>query len=108
MAHSAPGKHYRKGITLLDLFAMFPDDDAAEAWFIACRWPDGVRCPKCDSANVARKKHPTMPLHCGDCRKFFSVKTGSVMESSKVGCLGYRHLRLHHRDQGHVLHEVAP
>ena len=86
MAHSAPGKHYRKGITLLDLFAMFPDDDAAEAWFIACRWPDGVRCPKCDSANVARKKHPTMPLHCGDCRKFFSVKTGSVMESSKVGC----------------------
>ena len=26
-----------------------------------------------------------MPYHCGDCRKFFSVKTGTVMQSSKIG-----------------------
>ena len=25
-----------------------------------------------------------MPYHCGDCRKFFSVKTNSVMHSSKI------------------------
>ena len=64
----------------------FPDDATAEAWFIKTRWPDGIRCTHCDSANVARNgNHPSMPFHCKDCRKFFSVKTGTVMESSKLG-----------------------
>ena len=40
MAHNAPGKHYRKGITLLDAFRMFPNDQAAEAWFVENRWPN--------------------------------------------------------------------
>ncbi|WP_419944129.1 IS1595 family transposase [Candidatus Poriferisodalis sp.] len=35
MAKSAPGKHYRTGITLTELFDMFPTDAAAEAWFAA-------------------------------------------------------------------------
>ena len=26
MAHQAPGRHYREGLSLLDLFKMFPDD----------------------------------------------------------------------------------
>ena len=30
MAHKAPGKSYRKGITLADIFKMFPDDTTAE------------------------------------------------------------------------------
>ena len=25
-----------------------------------------------------------MPYHCGECREYFSVKTGTVMQSSKV------------------------
>ena len=29
----APGKSHRKGITLLDLARMFPDEQAAVAWF---------------------------------------------------------------------------
>ncbi len=31
----APGRHYRKGITLVELFSLFPDEQAAEAWFVA-------------------------------------------------------------------------
>ncbi len=30
MAKSGPGKHYRKGLTLAELFEMFPNDDTAE------------------------------------------------------------------------------
>ena len=26
-----------------------------------------------------------MPFHCRDCRKFFSAKTGTIMQSSKIG-----------------------
>ena len=86
MAHKAPGKFYRRGITLPQLFDMFPDDDAAEVWFASCRWPDGVRCAHCGSGNVARQgNHPAMPYHCRECRSFFSVKVGTVMEGSKLG-----------------------
>lgn len=81
------GKQYRKGISLAALFDMFPDDEAAEAWFVKSRWPDGIRCAHCESANINDSvKHRTMPYHCRNCRKHFSVKTNSVMHSSKVGC----------------------
>jgi len=85
MAHSAPGKHYRKGITLVELFNMFPDDETAEKWFIQVRWPDGITCPSCDSRNVFTKaSHKTMPFRCNDCKKRFSVKTNSLMHASNI------------------------
>ena len=34
-----PGKFYRQGISLVQLFEMFPDDETAEAWFRRIRWP---------------------------------------------------------------------
>ena len=34
MSQKAPGKHYRNGLALVDLFKMFPDDETAEAWFV--------------------------------------------------------------------------
>ena len=65
---------------------MFPDDQTAEQWFVETRWPDGIRCAHCDSDNIKdNAKHPTMPYRCNDCKKQFSVKTNSVMHSSKVG-----------------------
>ena len=85
MSKSGPGKHFRKGITLAGLFAMFPDDETAEKWFIESRWPDGVRCALCDSENVSKSTHPQMPFHCRDCRRQFSVKTNTVMRRSKLG-----------------------
>ena len=86
MAHKAPGKHYREGMSLVEIIRMFPDDAAAERWFTKVRWPDGAHCPHCGSVNVQDgTKHKTMPYRCRDCRKWFSVKTGTVMQSSKLG-----------------------
>ena len=85
MAKKAPGKHYRDGISLVELFEKFPDDESAEKWFVETRWPDGVRCAYCDSDNVTSATHPTMPYRCKDCRKHFSVKTNSVMHASNIG-----------------------
>lgn len=86
--HKAPGKAHRIGITLIQLYDKFPNDETAEQWFIEQRWPDGVTCPDCDNTPdrvTTKTKHPRMPFHCKDCRQFFSVKKGSVMESSKIG-----------------------
>ena len=82
----APGRSDREGISLIQLFEMFPDDATAEAWFVAQRWPNGIACPHCGSLGVSTTaNHPNMPYHCTDCRKFFSVKSGTVMHSSKIG-----------------------
>lgn len=86
MATNAPGKHWRKGISLAEVFRMFPDDKAAERWIVRVRWPHGLCCPRCGSVSVQDKTtHPTMPYRCRDCRKFFSPKTGTPMESSNLG-----------------------
>ena len=82
-----PGKSYRTGISLVQLFKMFPDDAAAEAWFENQRWPDGNRsCPECGSSrhSVTASRKP-MPYRCLDCHQYYSVKKGTVMESSKIG-----------------------
>jgi hypothetical protein len=34
MATNAPGKHFRKGISWIEVMRIFPDDAAAEAWFV--------------------------------------------------------------------------
>ena len=86
MKHKAPGKHYRKGLSLPQLFKMFPDDATAEAWFVKARWPDGVCCPLCGSVNVqSGAKHKTMPYRCRDCRVRFSARTGTALEASNKG-----------------------
>ena len=85
----APGKSHREGITLAQLLKRFPDNDTAEKWIVEQRWPEGVCCPECGSVNVQqRPKHPTMKFRCREkaCpTQFFSTKTGTVMEGSKVG-----------------------
>ena len=86
MARNAPGKYFRKGMTVFELINMFPDDTAAEYWFINNRWKGDIECPRCGSHNVQEQtKHPTMRHRCRECRKFFSVKTGTVMEYSNLG-----------------------
>ena len=83
----APGKAHREGLSLAQLLKQFPDDDAAEAWLVEARWPDGPACPHCGSVNVQTGASHRMPMRCREkeCRKRFSVKTGTAMHSSNVG-----------------------
>ena len=84
---NAPGQHFRKGISLRDLFKMYPDSETAEKWFIQRRWGDEPLCPHCGSNNVQTgAQHKTMPFRCREryCGKRFSVRIGTVMECSKL------------------------
>ena len=73
-------------ISLYQFLKHFPDEEAAVSFYEAQRWPNGVRCPRCDGTErvktVASKK--PQPYHCGQCRKYFSVRVGTVMEASKI------------------------
>ena len=90
MSKSGPGKSYRKGISLMELFERFPDDEAAERWFEERRWGEyrnPTYCPLCGGTEKIRcvPSGKPMPYWCGDCRRNFSVRTGTVMHRSHLG-----------------------
>ncbi len=86
MGNKGPGKHFRQGLSIIEVTRMFPDDAAASEWIAKLRWPDGIVCPRCDSDNIQPEtKHKTMPYRCRSCRRYFSVKTGTAMENSNLG-----------------------
>ena len=84
MTRKAPGKAFRQGLAIIELMDMFPDEDAATAWFESAIWPDGRHCPKCGSVRTSEASHKKMPYWCTDCRSYFSVKTGTAMQRSKI------------------------
>ncbi|MXW97144.1 MAG: IS1595 family transposase [Acidimicrobiaceae bacterium] len=83
--HKAPGRSHRQGIDLIELMDRFDSDDAARVWFESIIWPDGRICGHCDSTNTIEAVHRSMPYRCRDCSGYFSVKTGTAIESSKIG-----------------------
>ena len=86
MAHKAPGKAFRNGISIIELFEKFPNEQSARDWFEEVRWPDQERyCPHCGSIKISPvPNEKPLPYWCSDCREYFSVKTGTVMHRSKV------------------------
>ena len=87
MAHTyqAPGKAKREGIPISQLFEMFPDESSARTWFEQTRWPNGRACPSCGSLTTATvPNEKPQPYWCKDCRSYFSAKTGTVIQASKL------------------------
>lgn len=80
----APGKAHRKGISVIELSEMFATEELAQKWFEHWLWGDERCCMRCGSLNTYRCKHHSMPYRCRDCKRYFSVKTGTAMERSKI------------------------
>ncbi|MCY4514066.1 MAG: IS1595 family transposase [Candidatus Tectomicrobia bacterium] len=75
-------------MSLAELLKKYPNDEAAEEFFVQQRWPEGVACPKCGNCDVQDgANHPEMRFRCRGCWGYFSVRTGTTMERSKLGCL---------------------
>ncbi len=82
---NAPGKAYRQGISLIELAEMFPNEESAIKWFEAVRWPNGRHCGHCGSCDTKEvKNRKPMPYWCKDCRSYFSVRTGTNIEKSRL------------------------
>ena len=63
------------------------------------RWPEGVRCPHCDSASVARHGHDDTQRHwqryrCRQCQSRFDDLTGTVLAGRGVRVAGEQKVRL--------------
>lgn len=68
---------------LQDFDAAFPDEKAAIDHFRSIRWPNGLSCVHCGS--MERIYTLSGGTHkCGDCRKKFTVRNGTIFEDSKL------------------------
>lgn len=73
-------------MTLNQLLARFPDDNASKTYLARCRWPDGVTCPKCGNVKVWHATHRPFHWVCKRCNKNgyrFSVITATPFENTK-------------------------
>ena len=70
-------------ISAYEFFKTFPDEHSALEYIESIRWPNVVVCPFCDSGRTSRQK--AYQYHqCKDCRKKFTVRTGTIYERSHI------------------------
>ena len=82
--HNESGKRIAETISVVQLFRLFPDEDACYRWIEEARWGDTPVCPHCGGMDNTRleKNRPHYYWH-KDCRKRFSVTTGTCMHATK-------------------------
>ena len=77
-----------EGISIEQLFDMFPDEQSAVDWFENLYWGpkhEDRYCPRCGSDDTYRTKSGrSHPYRCRDCKRHFTVRIGTVMEYSKL------------------------
>lgn len=72
--------------SLFEFFKLYPDEESARVYFEAKRWNGEPVCAHCGSLSAVEcKDHKPMAYRCKDCRKHFSVRTGTVLAESKIG-----------------------
>lgn len=70
-------------ISTSGIFQKFPDERAAIDYIESRRWTGGIDCPYCGSIRNSRQRD--YQYHqCKDCRRKFTVRTGTVLERSHI------------------------
>ena len=75
-------------LSTFEFFQKFPNEEAARNFFETRRWNGEPVCGHCGSVSVTEcKDHKPMAYRCKDCRKHFSVRTGTVLAESRLPLL---------------------
>ncbi len=78
-------KHVAKTISIMELLERFDTEEKAVHWFEEVLWNHKRVCMHCSCADrISRAKAKNHTYWCGDCRKHFTVRNGTIMQSSKL------------------------
>src|SRR5438552_11403099 len=69
--------------TLQEAVTYFADAQNAFEFAVEMRWPDGVRCPWCDSPDYSFLSTRQL-WKCKGCKKQYSVRVGTIFEDSPI------------------------
>ena len=86
IVNDSTGSKKVKELSIFDLERLFPDEISAIEWVEEARWGSEDRpCPRCGSCGTYRiESGVPMAFRCRDCKRYFSVMTGTVMERSHI------------------------
>ena len=70
-------------ISTFQLFAMFPDQEAARVYLEGRLWPNGPRCPVCKLGERITARAGGF-YRCNACKEDFTVRTGTIFERSHI------------------------
>src|SRR5436190_11687695 len=70
-------------MNLIKLVEQFSDEEACRKHLAELRWPDGVKCLRCESTKIngPSKRHL---YECAECGHQFSVKAGTIFHDSHL------------------------
>ena len=80
-----PKKRHAKTISLFELMEKYPTEEDAIKYLERLRWGNERHCTRCGSVEkiTPQSKHPGR-YWCGNCRKYFTARTGTPLEYGKV------------------------
>ena len=71
-------------MTIAQFEQIFPHEDACKEYLAKNRWPDGVKCPRCDNEHIyeLEKAWHWQCAECSDTGYRFSVLVGTIFENT--------------------------
>lgn len=76
-------KAVKSEMNLIDLFEKFGNDEKCRIYLEKLRWPDGVRCVRCQSDKISRI-YKRNQFHCDSCQYQFSATAGTIFHDSHL------------------------
>jgi transposase-like protein len=73
----------KQEMDLMKLFQQFGTDEQCRIALEKLRWPDGVRCPRCQSEKISRA-YKRNQFECEPCAYHFSVTAGTIFHDSHL------------------------
>src|SRR4051812_14422819 len=73
----------KQEVDLLAIMERFGDEEKCRMYLEHLRWPDGIRCIRCQSDKISRI-YERNQFHCDSCSYQFSVKADTIFHDSHL------------------------
>src|SRR5947209_7926738 len=83
MARTKKQSAPKQDMNLMKLFEQFGTDEQCRIALEKLRWPDGIKCPRCQSAKISHN-YKRNQFECEPCGYHFSVTSGTIFHDTHL------------------------